>query len=88
MYDYEILPSLQKVLKKISKKDKKLYESVLKKIQEILNSVNVEHYKNLKYTLKNKKRVHVGSFVLIFKFIKNENKIIFIDFEHHDKVYQ
>jgi len=38
--------------------------------------------------LKDKKRVHVGNFVLVFKLVKKENKIIFLDFDHHDNIYR
>jgi len=87
VYTYEIVPSFQDILKKLSKKDKQLYERVLKKIEEIINDADVEHYKNLRYGLKDKKRVHVGHFVLIFSFVQEENKIKFLDFDHHDQVY-
>jgi len=87
MYSYEIIPYLQERLKKLSKKDKKLYERVLTKIQEVINSEDVEHYKNLRYEMSDRKRVHIGHFVLVFKFIKEENKIKFIDFDHHDSIY-
>ncbi len=87
MYDYEIQPFLQKILKKLSKKNKILFEQVMSKIEEILNSDDVEHYKNLRHDLSDRKRVHLGHFVLIFKFIKSSNKIIFVDFDHHDKIY-
>ncbi len=88
MYNYEIIPSLQRVLNKLSKKDKSTYEQVMGKIEEIINSTDVEHYKNLKYTLKDRKRVHVGNFVLVFKFVQEQNKIIFLDFDHHDNIYK
>jgi len=88
MYNYEVIPHLQKILNKLSKKDKSLYEQILKKIEEIINSQDVEHYKNLRYGLSDKKRVHVGHFVLVFSFIKLENKIKFLDFDHHDKIYR
>ena len=88
MYNYEIIPFLQKILNKLSKKDKSLYEQVLKKIEEIINSLSIEHYKNLRHDLKDKKRIHVGHFVLVFSFIKSENKIKFLDFDHHDNVYK
>jgi len=61
---------------------------VWKKINEIINSKNVEHYKNLKSPLNDFKRVHLDkSFVLIFKHDKFKDKIIFYDFNHHDKIY-
>jgi len=87
MYEYEIKPFLRKILKKLSKKDKQLYEQVLRKIDEIINSYNIEFYKNLKHNMKDFKRVHIGHFVLIFKFEKSINKIFFEDFDHHDNIY-
>ena len=38
----------------------------LKKINEIINCEDVEHYKNLTYNMKDSKRVHVGHSVLVF----------------------
>ena len=88
MYHYEIKPNLQKILNKLSKKDKAVYEHILKKIEEIVNSYNVEHYKNLKYDLKEFKGVHIGHFVLVFHFDKHRNLISFEDFDHHDVIYK
>lgn len=87
MYSYEILPYLQKVLNKLFKKDRSLYEQVMKKIEEVINSSDIEHYKNLRHNMSDRKRVQVGHFVLVFKFIKQENRIIFVDFDHHDNIY-
>lgn len=88
MYFYEIVSSLQQTLNKISKRDKQSYEQILKKIQEIINCVDIEHYKNLRGDMKDRKRVHISHFVLIFKFIREENKIIFLEFDHHDNIYK
>jgi len=87
MYLCDYSDTLKKILKKLSKKDKKLFEQILKKIEEIITSYNVENYKNLRNDLKEYKRVHVGHFVLVFRFIKSKNKIIFEDFDHHDNIY-
>jgi len=87
MYNHEVIPHLQKILNKLSKKDKSLYEQVMNKVREIINSSDVEHYKNLRYDLSDKKRVQIGHFVLVFSFIKSENKIKFLDFDHHDVIY-
>ena len=87
MRSYEIIPSLQKILNKLSKRDRTLYEQVLKKIEEVLTTVDVEHYKNLRYDLKDKKRVHIGHFVLVFSYVKERDKIVFIEFNHHDGIY-
>ncbi len=88
MYSFEILPYLQGILNKLSKKDRLLYQRVLNKIEEVINSGSVEHYKNLRYDMSDRKRVQIGHFVLVFKFIKEDDKIIFVDFDHHDKIYK
>lgn len=79
---------MDRILEKLLRKDKVLYEQVMKKIDEIINSGDVEHYKNLRYNLKEYKRVHIGSFVLVFKFDKGFNLIIFEDLDHHDNIYR
>lgn len=89
MHSAEIKPDLLKILQKISKKDKVLYEQILKKIDEICQSFDVDHYKNLRSPLNEFKRVHVkNSFVLIFKYITIDKRVIFYYFDHHDCVYQ
>ena len=87
MMDYEIKPNLKRILKKLSRKDKNLYEQIMNKIQEIINSLSFEHYKNLRYNLKEYKRIHIGHFVLVFRFDKSRDLISFEDFQHHDCIY-
>ena len=72
-YIYKISKNLERILEKLHKKNKPLYEQVLKKMDEIINAYDLEHYKNLKYDMKDSKRVHVGHFVLIFQLNKNPN---------------
>ena len=88
MYNWQISENLNDILKKLSKKDSSLHEQVLKKINEIINSSNIEHYKNLKHNMKDSKRVHIGHFVLVFQYNKSTNTINFDDFDHHDNIYQ
>ena len=87
MHNWKISEYLENTLKKLSKKDGNLHEQVMKKIDEIINSYDIEHYKNLRYNMKECKRVHIGHFVLVFRFDKKSNIIIFDDFDHHDKIY-
>ncbi len=35
-----------------------------------------------------RKRVHIGHFVLVFKFMKEKKTIVFVDFDHHDNIYK
>lgn len=88
MYDYEISENLQEIMVKLSKKNKPIYEQLLKKIEEVTDSYDIEHYKNLRYNMKDSKRVHIGHFVLVFQFDKKKNKIRFDDFNHHDNIYK
>ena len=88
MYNFLVSENLFEKLKKLSKKSKPLHEQVIKKINEVVNSSDIEHYKNLMYNLKDSKRVHIGHFVLVFQFNKGKNTIYFDDFDHHDKIYK
>lgn len=88
MREFEIKPELERILNKIYKKDRQLYEQVMKKIEEIVNISDVEHYKNLRFPLQHLKRVHVGSFVLIFSYNKSKDFISIVNFDHHDKIYK
>ena len=89
MHEFEISSKLKRILKKLVKKDRLRYEATLKKIDEICQCRDIEHYKNLSYDLKEFKRVHIIShFVLIFKYNKKTGKIKFEDLQHHDDVYR
>ncbi len=88
MREFEIKPELDKKLVKLSKKDKSRYEAVMKKIEEVLNSGDVEHYKNLRYDMKISKRVQIGHFVLVFSYNKVRDFVSFEDYDHHDNIYK
>jgi len=86
LYNLCVSENLEKILKKLSKKDKDPYNQILKKIDEVINSEDIEHFKNLRYNMKDSKRVHIGHFVLIFQYKQEENLILFDDFDHHDNI--
>ena len=86
MRQWKISETLQKSMKKPSKRNPRLYEQLLKKIQEVVSSVDMEHYKNLRYSMKDSKRVHVGHFVLVFQHDKARDEILVDDFDHHDHI--
>jgi len=88
VYNFDVSENLEKILNRLSKKDKDLYNQILKKIDEVIHSEDVKHYKNLRYKLKDSKRVHISHFVLIFQYKKEENLILFDDFDHHDNIYK
>lgn len=84
MREFEVSESLLKKLSKLSRKDRKKYDLILKKIEEICSG-DIGHYKNLRYGLKEFKRVHIGHHVLVFKY--DRDIVIFTDFDHHDNIY-
>ena len=80
--------NLKKKIVLLKKKDTTTYEALQKKILQIASSDNlsIQHYKNLRGALSDYHRVHIGSFVLIFRIVKDT--IVFEEFEHHDTVYK
>jgi mRNA interferase RelE/StbE/toxin YoeB len=91
MFNFNLTDELKFILKKLAKKDKKRVEIIHKKITEIINCNrdSIQHYKNLRHDLKEFKRVHIDrSFVLTFKADIKNNFILFVDFDHHDKIYK
>jgi len=85
---YKTSKSFDRILTKLEKKDKQLYENIFNKMKEVILSLDIEHYKNLKYDLKEFKRVQIGHFVLVFKYDKQNDMIYFDDFDHHDVIYK
>ncbi|MBI4116298.1 addiction module toxin RelE [Candidatus Pacearchaeota archaeon] len=91
MFDFNITDELKLIIEKLAKKDRKRTEIIDKKIRQIINSdsASIHHYKNLRHDLKEFKAVHIdSSFVLIFKVDLKRNFILFVDFDHHDKIYK
>ena len=91
MFNFNLTDELKSIMEKLVKKDKKRVEIINKKIRQIVNSDStfVQHYKNLKYDLKDFKGVHIdSSFVLVFKVDIPNNFILFVDFDHHDNIYK
>jgi YafQ family addiction module toxin component len=91
MFEINIEKHLQKKIKILKRKAKPLAESLKRKIEEIKNQDNtgIDTYKNLRNPLQDLKRVHINRpFVLVFKVYKEENFILFIDFDQHDNIYK
>lgn len=91
MFDYDFSDELKAIIKKLNKKDRKKSLILAKKIQEIIHNDknSIERYKHLRQGLKDRKRVHIDKhFVLTFQVDKEKNFILFVDFDHHDKIYK
>jgi len=82
----EYSEQLVKKLKKLKKKNPKQYEIICKKRDEVLS--NPTRYKNLRYDSSGRKRVHIDNhFVLVFRVDLNNRVVKFLDYDHHDKIY-
>ena len=82
-YSVEFSAEFDKSIKKLKKKDKAAFEQIQKKLIEIVE--NPEHFKPLRNVLAGYRRLHFGSFVLIYAIEGNAVKIISLD--HHDRDY-
>jgi YafQ family addiction module toxin component len=86
MYSYELRATVEKIFRKLSKKNPAQLLIVEKKIEEIRK--NPQHYKNLRSPMQHLKRVHIDkSFVMVFSVDENGKHIVIEDFDHHDGVY-
>ncbi len=83
VYQIEFSVQFEKSMKKLKKKDKVLFEQIQKKLIDLVQ--NPDHYKPLKNILAGYRRIHFGSFVLIYKI---EGEIVrLISLDHHDQSY-
>ena len=85
MYTLGIRESVDRIFQKLAKKDSKQMLAVEKKIEQVLT--NPYHFKPLRAPMQHLRRVHIGSFVLVYS-IDEKNKMVTIeDYAHHDEVY-
>ncbi len=86
MYSLAIKPGLDKKLAKLYKKNRKHYEMIMNKADEIIQ--NPQHYKNLRKPLQYLKEVHIDNhFVLTFSVDENTKIVTLEDFAHHDEIF-
>lgn len=86
-YRLMIKPSLMKTFRKLTKRDPKQMEIILKKTAEVLK--NPQHYKNLNAPLNMWKRVHIDSnFVLAYSVDERNKTVTLEDYDHHDKIFK
>ncbi len=87
MYSLAIKPELDRMFQKLVKKNRKRYEIIMNKVEEIIQ--NPQHYKNLFVPLQHFKNVHIDkSFVLLFSVDENTKTVTLEDFDHHDVIFQ
>jgi YafQ family addiction module toxin component len=75
-----------KAFKKLVKKDKTQLEAINKKIDQIL--ADPLQFKPLKHPFVGLRRVHIGSFVLIYAVLEDSKTVRVVKYKHHDDAYQ
>jgi len=85
LYNLELDEDVFKVFKKLAKKDKTQLEAINKKIDQILT--DPLQFKPLKHPLEGLRRVHIGSFVLIYEVLEVSKTARVLKYKHHDDAY-
>lgn len=83
-YILVIPPAFEKILKILKRKNPDMVHDLEKVIRKILREPILG--KPLRNVLRNYRRVHINSFVLIYEIHQREIRLI--DFDHHDRVYK
>jgi len=83
MYSLIIQPGADK---EFSKLDSHIIKRIQRKINQILK--NPYQFKPLQKPLQNKRRVQVGSYVLVFSINEKKKQVIIWRYRHHDKIYK
>ncbi len=89
-FEFNLSQQVIDLMTQLQSKDKQLLLELNKKIKQIIDcdEYTINHYKNIRYNLSDYKCVHIGkSFVLLSSVDIQNNKIYFVKFNHHDKIY-
>jgi len=85
MYTLEVRQHVDRVFRKLAKKNPTQMELIARKVQEILEDPH--RFKPMHFPLGGVRRVHFGSFVLLFSINEQRKTVTLEDYEHHDRVY-
>jgi mRNA-degrading endonuclease RelE of RelBE toxin-antitoxin system len=86
MYSLEVREHVDRTFRKLARKDSRQMDAIAKKINEILQDPSV--FKPMRFPLAGIRRVHFGSYVLLFSIDEQRKTVVIEDYEHHDNVYR
>ena len=86
MYSLDVVEKVDRIFKKLRKKDLVQFEALSRKVTEILE--NPQQFKPLSSPMQHMRRVHVGSFVLVYDIDEAKKVVTIRRYEHHDTVYK
>ncbi len=81
-----MVEKVDRIFKKLRKKDLAQFETLYRKITEIL--ANPQQFKPLRSPMRHMRRVHVGSFVLVYDVDEARKVVTIRRYAHHDTVYK
>lgn len=86
MYSLEIREHVDRTFRKLAKKDSRQMRIIDRKVEEILE--NPHRFKPMHFPLAGMRRVHFGTFVLLYSIDEQRKTVVIEDYEHHDQVYR
>jgi YafQ family addiction module toxin component len=86
LYSLEVVEKVDRIFKKLRKKDLTQFEALSMKVNEILE--NPQRFKPLRRPMQHMRRAHVGSFVLVYDVDEARKVVTIRRYEHHDNVYK
>jgi addiction module RelE/StbE family toxin len=78
-------PDVEAIFQKLKSKDALRFAQLVKKLREL--GENPEIGKPLHKPMQGLRRLHIGHYVLTYKFEKKKGQITLVDYAHHDDVY-
>ena len=81
-YQVAVNSNMSKLLKKLKKKNRQLYDAILRKTSDI--SVEPHRYKNLRNDKSELSRMRIDPLVLTFSIDDESKTLLLEDFDHHD----
>ena len=86
MYFLEVVERVDRIFKKLRKKDVAQLEALCRKINDLLE--DPQQFKPLKSPMQHMRRLHIGSFVLVYDIDEVRKVVTIRRYEHHDNVYK
>ena len=84
-YTVVVNPEVEIIFRKMATKDTARFEQIVKKLQELRE--NPEIGKPLRRPMQGRWRIHIGHYVLVYKFDKKKGIITLTKYAHHDEAY-
>ncbi len=78
-------PKVEATFRKMWQKDSARFGQIEKKL--LVLAENPEIGKPLKQPLKGYWRLHVGHYILMYRIDRKNQKILLVDYSHHDEAY-